>query len=98
MFTGALFQTKLDFLSIVLLSSPAALKTTKAVPGKFHKAGRSSKHNCLQDWANFHRSLPQQIVLILNTGMVKSNIRMTSWNESPFRIIGPLCREFPGDQ
>ena len=31
---------------------------SKAVPGKFHKYGGHSKCNCLQDWDNFHRSLP----------------------------------------
>ena len=40
---------------------------SKAVPGKSKRSGRHSKHNCLQDQANFHRSWARQIVLIFNT-------------------------------
>ena len=40
---------------------------SKAVPGKFHGSGGNSKQNCLQDWANFHRSQAWQIILIFNT-------------------------------
>ena len=29
---------------------------SKTVPGKCHGSGRHSKPNCLQHWANFHRS------------------------------------------
>ena len=33
----------------------------------FHRSGRRSKGNCLQDRANFHRSRAWQIVLIFHT-------------------------------
>ena len=37
-----------------------------AVPGKLHGSGRHSECKCLQDWANFYRSLSWQIVLIFS--------------------------------
>ena len=40
---------------------------SKAVPNKFHRFGRHSECNCLQDQANFNRSRAWQIVLIFNT-------------------------------
>ena len=45
----------------------------KAVPGKFYGSGGQSKPNCLQDWANFHRSQAWQIVLIINTAHYLDN-------------------------
>ena len=39
----------------------------KAVPGKFHSSDGHSKHNSLQDRANFYRSRVWQIMLIYNT-------------------------------
>ena len=52
---------KLHLLSAVLFGgfrgSPGALKALSgAVPGEFHRSGKHSKHNCLQDRATFHRS------------------------------------------
>ena len=43
---------------------------SKAVPGKFHGSGGHTKHDLLQDWANFHRSRAWQIVLFFNTDIV----------------------------
>ena len=71
MVTGPLFQTKLHllhtdlpsgFLSSRELSNPRS----KAIPGKFHGSDGHSKHNYLQDLANFHRSRAWQIVLSFN--------------------------------
>ena len=42
---------------------------SKSVPSKFHGSGRHSKHSCLQEWANFHRSWAWQIVLIFSTAL-----------------------------
>ena len=33
-----------------------AIYRAYTVPGTFHRSGGQSKCNCLQDWANFHRS------------------------------------------
>ena len=43
------------------------LPGVKAVAGEYHGCGWHSKHNCLQDRANFYRSWAWQIVLIFNT-------------------------------
>ena len=42
---------------------------TKAVTGTFHRPDGHSKRSCLQDRANFQRSLTLQIVLISETAM-----------------------------
>ena len=47
-----------------LLSSPGALKSTKAVPGKIHGSGGHNTRNYKQDRANFHRFRAWQIVVI----------------------------------
>ena len=93
MFTGPLFQIKLrlkpHFLSIALLSgfkAPQELwnPISKAVCGKYHGSGGYTKHNCLQDWANFRA---WQIVLTLNAATVYtlkfvngSSIKNTFWS------------------
>ena len=53
---------------------------SKAVPGKFHWSGRHCKSNCLQDRANFDRSLAWQTVLIFNTAIIteKPAVRLKS--------------------
>ena len=40
---------------------------SKALPGKIHRSGKHSKHSCLQDRANFHRSRAWQIALLAST-------------------------------
>ena len=67
---------------------------SKAVSGKFHWSGGHSKHNCLQNWANFHRSRALQINLIVNIAFVKlpryilllasSITEYTEYNKIPF--------------
>ena len=78
-FTGPTYKLFLSFAVISnVYRSFISCKTTftkyclwnplsKAVPSKFYGSGRHSKCNCLQDWANFHRSQAWQIVPILNT-------------------------------
>ena len=53
MFTCPLFQIKLRLLN-------------PTVPDKLNGSGGQSKLNCLQNWANFHRSRAWQILLIFN--------------------------------
>ena len=63
MLTFPLFEINLHLLSMVALSGFQS-SLSKVVPGKFHGCDRHSKCNCLQDWANFHRSRVWQVVLI----------------------------------
>ena len=46
---------------------PGALKSTKAVLGKFYRSGGHSKRNYSQVRVNLYRSRAQRIVLIFNT-------------------------------
>ena len=74
MFTSPLFQIKLHY---EVLSYSVDFKAhrelwnplRKAIPGKFHRSGRHSKYNCLQDQTNAYRSWAWQIVLIVNTAL-----------------------------
>ena len=63
------FQTKLYLQSAVLSVSKASHELwnplSKRVAVTFQEFGAPSKHKCLQDRANFHRSWARQIVLIL---------------------------------
>ena len=52
-----------DFKAPRELSNPQS----KTVSGIYHRLGRQSKCKCLQDPANFHKSLALQIVLVFNT-------------------------------
>ena len=65
---------KLYLLSTVLLSGFKAFgklwnPLSKAVPGNFQGSDGHSKHNCLQDRADFHMFEAWEIVLIFNTGI-----------------------------
>ena len=63
---------------------------SKTIPGKFHGSGRHSKCNCLQDWADFHRSHAWQIVLIFSTAlMLYCIVQKLIWY--PTVQISPSC-------
>ena len=64
---GPLFRIKLHLLSTVSLSGfRSSLGTfNKALTGKFHGSDGHSKHNSLQNRANFYMSRVWQIVPIL---------------------------------
>ena len=74
--------------------------SSKTVPGKFHSSDEHSKHNCLQDLANFHRSRAWQIVLIFNTEFTL-RWKIMYWYISPSRssdefkwlFIKMMCRD-----
>ena len=80
MFTGPLFQIKLNLLNTLLLGG-FQYPLRKAVPGKFHgSGGHSTKWNCLQDRANFHRPWVWQIVLILTLCIYPNPSWMLNWH------------------
>ena len=72
MFTGPLFQMKLH---LQVLSNSVDFREvwnslSNAVPGKFPRSDRHSKHNCRQDQAKFQRSRACQIIIIFNTAVI----------------------------
>ena len=70
----------------------------KAVPVKFHGSGGQSKQNCLQDWANFHRSRAWQIVLIFNTASsIFINIGSDNTNLCWLTVNDILCHSPEGN-
>ena len=77
---GQTGPNKLHLLSTVLLSGLQGSREvwyplSKAVLGKFRGSDMHIKcSNCLQEWANFPRSLASQMVLIFNTAMASGYI------------------------
>ena len=83
MFSCPKFKIKLYSLSIISLRRflrELGNPLSKAVPGTFHASGGHTKHNCLQDQANFHRSR--------NMVNFNSLSRMTHICVSKLTIIG----------
>ena len=52
----------------------APRRLSKAVPGKFNRSGRHSKHNCLQDRANSHMFPAWQFVQFLNNDILSYSV------------------------
>ena len=80
-FSLSVLENYVHLLSTALLrlfqsSSGSLNPLSKAKPGIFHSSGGHIKYNCLQDWADFHRSRAWQIALIFTTVMTSAGPRL----------------------
>ena len=60
---------------------------SKAAPDKFLGSGRRSKHNSLQNQANFHRSWAWQIVIIFDTDIFSPSLWYSSCQNKDSMLV-----------